>query len=88
MTKQKIRIRLKAFDYKLIDTSAAEIVDTALAKVLPAGYTGGLFGLIPENSLWACGRTGSVRRLGGFFACRCTTWGVSRLVSALSAPAN
>jgi elongation factor Tu len=29
MTKQKIRIRLKAFDYKLIDTSAAEIVDTA-----------------------------------------------------------
>ena len=29
MNKQKIRIRLKAFDYKLIDTSAAEIVDTA-----------------------------------------------------------
>ena len=29
MQKQKIRIRLKAFDYKLIDTSAAEIVDTA-----------------------------------------------------------
>ena len=28
-TKQKIRIRLKAFDYKLIDASAAEIVDTA-----------------------------------------------------------
>ena len=28
-TKQKIRIRLKAFDYKLIDQSAAEIVDTA-----------------------------------------------------------
>ena len=28
-TKQKIRIRLKAFDYKLIDSSAAEIVDTA-----------------------------------------------------------
>jgi small subunit ribosomal protein S10 len=28
-SKQKIRIRLKAFDYKLIDTSAAEIVDTA-----------------------------------------------------------
>jgi small subunit ribosomal protein S10 len=27
--KQKIRIRLKAFDYKLIDQSAAEIVDTA-----------------------------------------------------------
>jgi len=26
---QKIRIRLKAFDYKLIDQSAAEIVDTA-----------------------------------------------------------
>ena len=29
MLKQKIRIRLKAFDYKLIDQSAAEIVDTA-----------------------------------------------------------
>jgi small subunit ribosomal protein S10 len=29
MTKQKIRIRLKAFDYKLIDQSALEIVDTA-----------------------------------------------------------
>jgi len=29
MNKQKIRIRLKAFDYKLIDASAAEIVDTA-----------------------------------------------------------
>jgi small subunit ribosomal protein S10 len=28
-SKQKIRIRLKAFDYKLIDTSAAEIVETA-----------------------------------------------------------
>jgi len=26
---KKIRIRLKAFDYKLIDQSAAEIVDTA-----------------------------------------------------------
>ena len=29
MVKQKIRIRLKAFDYKLIDHSALEIVDTA-----------------------------------------------------------
>ena len=29
MANQKIRIRLKAFDYKLIDQSAAEIVDTA-----------------------------------------------------------
>ena len=29
MKNQKIRIRLKAFDYKLIDQSAAEIVDTA-----------------------------------------------------------
>ena len=27
--KQKIRIRLKAFDYKLIDQSAQEIVETA-----------------------------------------------------------
>ena len=27
--KQKIRIRLKAFDYVLIDESAGEIVDTA-----------------------------------------------------------
>ena len=44
MEKQKIRIRLKAFDYKLIDQSALEIVDTAqrtgdaLMKLdLPAG---------------------------------------------------
>ncbi len=29
MSKKKIRIRLKAFDYKLIDQSAAEIVETA-----------------------------------------------------------
>jgi ribosomal protein S10 len=29
MKKQKIRIRLKAFDYKLIDRAALEIVDTA-----------------------------------------------------------
>ena len=29
MVQQKIRIRLKAFDYKLIDHSALEIVDTA-----------------------------------------------------------
>ncbi|MBM4189116.1 MAG: 30S ribosomal protein S10 [Betaproteobacteria bacterium] len=29
MQKQKIRIRLKAYDYTLIDRSAAEIVDTA-----------------------------------------------------------
>jgi small subunit ribosomal protein S10 len=29
MQKQKIRIRLKAFDYKLIDQSALEIVETA-----------------------------------------------------------
>jgi small subunit ribosomal protein S10 len=29
MANQKIRIRLKAFDYRLIDQSAAEIVDTA-----------------------------------------------------------
>ena len=29
MQSQKIRIRLKAFDYKLIDQSASEIVETA-----------------------------------------------------------
>ena len=29
MQSQRIRIRLKAFDYKLIDQSAMEIVDTA-----------------------------------------------------------
>ena len=29
MQNQRIRIRLKAFDYKLIDASTAEIVDTA-----------------------------------------------------------
>ncbi|MES2662815.1 MAG: 30S ribosomal protein S10 [Pseudomonadota bacterium] len=29
MQKQKIRIRLKAFDHRLIDQSAAEIVNTA-----------------------------------------------------------
>jgi len=30
MQSQKIRIRLKAFDYRLIDQSAQEIVETAL----------------------------------------------------------
>ncbi|VFP88739.1 30S ribosomal protein S10 [Buchnera aphidicola (Cinara piceae)] len=37
MQNQRIRIRLKAFDYRLIDLSTAEIVDTAKrtgAKVL------------------------------------------------------
>ena len=29
VTKQKIRIRLKAFDHRIIDQSAMEIVDTA-----------------------------------------------------------
>jgi len=29
MNKQKIRIRLKAYDHKLLDQSVAEIVDTA-----------------------------------------------------------
>jgi small subunit ribosomal protein S10 len=29
MTNQKIRIRLKAYDHRLIDRSASEIVDTA-----------------------------------------------------------
>lgn len=29
MAKQKIRIRLKAYDHKLLDLSAAQIVDTA-----------------------------------------------------------
>jgi small subunit ribosomal protein S10 len=29
MAKQKIRIRLKAFDHKVLDTSAEKIVDTA-----------------------------------------------------------
>jgi small subunit ribosomal protein S10 len=29
MTKQKIRIRLKAFDHKILDLSAEKIVDTA-----------------------------------------------------------
>ena len=32
MVQQRIRIRLKAFDYKLIDQSALEIVDTAKRK--------------------------------------------------------
>lgn len=29
MTNQKIRIKLKAYDYKLLDQSALEIIDTA-----------------------------------------------------------
>ena len=33
MQSQRIRIRLKAFDYKLIDQSALEIVDTAKRTV-------------------------------------------------------
>ena len=31
MQSQKIRIRLKAFDYRLIDQSAQEIVETAIS---------------------------------------------------------
>ena len=34
MQSQRIRIRLKAFDYKLIDQSAQEIVDTAKRTAL------------------------------------------------------
>ncbi len=30
VTAQKIRIRMKAYDYKLLDQSAGEIVDTAI----------------------------------------------------------
>ena len=30
LAQQKIRIRMKAYDYKLLDQSAGEIVDTAL----------------------------------------------------------
>ena len=37
MQSQKIRIRLKAFDYRLIDQSALEIVDTAKR---PAPWSG------------------------------------------------
>ena len=29
-SKQKIRIRMKAFDHRLLDQSAAEIIDTAV----------------------------------------------------------
>lgn len=38
MASQKIRINLKAFDYRLIDASALEIVDTA--KRTGAGVSG------------------------------------------------
>ena len=34
MQNQRIRIRLKAFDHRLIDLSAQEIVDTANERVL------------------------------------------------------
>ena len=30
LTSQKIRIRMKAYDFKLLDQSAGEIVDTAV----------------------------------------------------------
>ena len=33
MQNQRIRIRLKAFDYKLIDASTAEIVETANPRI-------------------------------------------------------
>ena len=43
MASEKIRIRLKAFDYRLLDQSATEIVDTAQR-------TGArIFGPIPLN---------------------------------------
>ena len=37
MQSQKIRIRLKAFDYKLIDQSAIEIVETFLNTEFEGG---------------------------------------------------
>jgi small subunit ribosomal protein S10 len=37
MANQKIRIRLKAFDYRLIDQSAAEIVDTKRTGAIVRG---------------------------------------------------
>ena len=36
MQNQRIRIRLKAFDYRLIDQSALEIVDTCLLYTSPS----------------------------------------------------
>ena len=35
--KQRIRIRLKAYDHKVIDQSAKQIVDTALRTGAPSG---------------------------------------------------
>jgi ribosomal protein S10 len=36
--KQRIRIRLKAYDHKVIDQSAKQIVETALRQKLPAQF--------------------------------------------------
>ncbi|CPO82205.1 30S ribosomal protein S10 [Bordetella pertussis] len=56
MKNQKIRIRLKAFDYKLIDQSAAEIVDTAKR-------TGAVVrGPVPLPTPTCCVRPTSTRR--------------------------
>ena len=39
MQNQRIRIRLKAFDHRLIDQSTAEIVETAKRTGAPVSYT-------------------------------------------------
>jgi small subunit ribosomal protein S10 len=52
MQNQRIRIRLKAFDYKLIDQSAQEIVDTA--KRLGRGRQGARAAADPDGALRPC----------------------------------
>jgi len=37
---QRIRIRLKAYDHKLLDQSAAEIIDTVIRTTPPRASTG------------------------------------------------
>ena len=64
MQSQKIRIRLKAFDYRLIDQSAAEIVDTAkrTGAVVPAGLFEAGQKVDVQGTSHGKGFTGTIKR--------------------------
>ena len=59
MAKQKIRIRLKAYDHKLLDLSASQIVDTAKR---PGASVSGPIPLPTEKSVYTILRSPHVNK--------------------------
>src|ERR1700750_574768 len=59
--KQRIRIRLKAYDHKVIDQSARQIVDTALR---PAPLSAGPIPLPPRRSTYTVVKSPHVFKKG------------------------